>query len=220
VVLYCHKLFLKHFSISSTFTLPGSYDWHLPLCKHLCSSCRTFISYMLLYFHLKILSVKQKHMFTPALHENYNTINFERIKINIRSLWSVSIMPCHSLYLWFLSFSIGFIYSSFFLCVGRWNSVLLIHLLAFVQVNSFLSSQLRMLLLDFISTINALFNKRKISARVSVYWANSGSCTSSPDMGSFYAFNQIGIKGVQVLESDLFVETSLCFVFCYVINSN
>jgi hypothetical protein len=104
VVLYCHKLFLKHFSISSTFTLPGSYDWHLPLCKHLCSSCRTFISYMLLYFHLKILSVKQKHMFTPALHENDNTINFERIKINIRSLWSVSIMPCHSLYWFYLFF--------------------------------------------------------------------------------------------------------------------
>jgi hypothetical protein len=128
-------------------------------------------------------------MFKHALHENYNTVNFEGVKINIRSLWSVVIMPCHCLHLRFYSVSTGFIYSSFFPCVGRWNSVLLIHLLAFAQVNSFLSSQLRMLLLDFISTINALFNKRKISARVSVYWANSGSCTSSPDMGSFYAFN-------------------------------
>jgi hypothetical protein len=97
-------------------------------------------------------------MFKHALHENYNTVNFEGVKINIRSLWSVVIMPCHCLHLRFYSVSTGFIYSSFFPCVGRWNSVLLIHLLAFAQVNSFLSSQLRMLLLDFISTINTLFS--------------------------------------------------------------
>jgi len=51
-------------------------------------------------------------MFKPALHENYNAFNFERVKINIRSLSSVTaIMPCHYLYLRFLSFSTGFIYS-------------------------------------------------------------------------------------------------------------
>lgn len=59
-------------------------------------------------------------MFKPALHENYNTFNFERVKIENyhtfnfervkinRSLRSVTtIMPCHYLYLRFLSFSTG-----------------------------------------------------------------------------------------------------------------
>lgn len=54
--------------------------------------------------------------------------------------------------------------------------------------------------------------KTKISTRVSVYWANPGFFTSSPDTNSFYAFNVIDIKEV-VVQNPIGLSKHLCVFY-------